>query len=116
LIAAASLVMGLAGLGIFSDWLPDPLRYVCCLLLTGVGGVIPVAVLSSSVVLAANPQQIGTLQGLYLQGSNLGQFAGIPLIAAIVAATGQWSSALAVTASASVVSIVLGLIVARRIK
>ncbi len=79
-IAAASLVMGLAGLGIFSDWLPDPLRYVCCLLLTGVGGVIPVAVLSSSVVLAANPQQIGTLQGLYLQGSNLGQFAGIPLI------------------------------------
>jgi len=116
LIAAASLVMGLAGLGIFSDWLPDPLRYVCCLLLTGVGGVIPVAVLSSSVVLAANPQQIGTLQGLYLQGSNLGQFAGIPLIAAIVAATGQWSSALAVTASASVISIVLGLIVARRIK
>ena len=33
-----------------------------------------------------------------------------------VAATGQWSSALAVTASASVISIVLGLIVARRIK
>ncbi|MBK9594998.1 MAG: hypothetical protein IPO57_06445 [Rhodocyclales bacterium] len=75
----------------------------------------PVAVLLSSVVLAANPQQIGTLQGSFA-GSNLGQFAGIPLIAAIVAATGQWSSALAVTASASVISIVLGLIVARRIK
>ena len=26
-----------------------------------------------------------------MQGSNLGQFAGIPLIAAIVAATGQWT-------------------------
>jgi hypothetical protein len=65
------------------------------------------------VVLASTPQQIGTLQGLYLQGSNLGQFAGIPLIAAIVAATGQWSSALAVTAGAAATGIVLGLIVAR---
>jgi cyanate permease len=113
LIAAASLVMGLTSLGIFSDTLPDPLRYLCCLVMIGVGGMIPVAVLSSSVSLAATPQQIGTLQGLYLQGSNLGQFAGIPLIAAIVAATGRWSSALVVTASASVVSIALGLIVAR---
>ena len=114
LIAAASLVMGLAGFGIFSEALPDGLRYLCCLILTGVGGMIPVAVLSSSVVLAAKPQQIGTLQGLYLQGSNLGQFAGIPLIAAIVAASGgRWHSALIVTASASAAAIVLGLLVAR---
>ncbi len=113
LIATASLIMGLAGLGIFTEALPDLMRYLCCLVLTGVGGMIPVAVLSSSVVLAGNPQQIGTLQGLYLQGSNLGQFAGIPLIAAIVAATGQWSSALVVTASASVAGVALGLIVAR---
>lgn len=114
LIAGASLVMGLAGFGIFSEALPDPLRYLCCLILTGIGGMIPVAVLSSSVVLAARPQQIGTLQGLYLQGSNLGQFAGIPLIAAIVAANGgRWQSALIVTASASVAGIVLGLLVSR---
>ncbi len=114
LIAGASLVMGLAGFGIFSEALPDALRYLCCLVLTGVGGMIPVAVLSSSVVLAAKPQQIGTLQGLYLQGSNLGQFAGIPLIAAIVAASGgRWQSALIVTASASAAGIVFGLLVAR---
>ena len=113
LIAMASLVMGLASLGIFSEDVPDVLRYACCLVLTGVGGVIPVAVLSSSVVLAPTPQQIGTLQGLYLQGSNFGQFAGIPLIAGIVAASGQWQSALVVTASASAVGIVLGLFVAR---
>lgn len=113
LIATASLIMGLTSVGVFSEALPDPLRYLCCLVMIGVGGMIPVAVLSSSVALAANPRQIGTLQGLYLQGSNLGQFAGIPLIAAIVAATGQWSSALVVTASASVVGIALGLSVAR---
>jgi len=113
LIASASLVMGLAGFGIFSEGMPDLLRYLCCLVLTGVGGMVPTAVLSSSVVLASTPQQIGTLQGLYLQGSNLGQFAGIPLIAAIVAATGQWSSTLYATASASVLGILLGLAVAR---
>jgi len=114
LIASASLAMGLAGLGIFSEALPDPLRYLCCLLLTGAGGLIPVAVLSSSAVLAERPQQIGTLQGLYLQGSNLGQFAGIPLVAAIVAANGgRWQSALIVTASASAICVVLGLLVAR---
>ena len=113
LIAGVSLVMGLAGLGIFHPDAPDSLRYLCCLVLTGVGGVIPVAVLSSSVVLAANPQQIGTLQGLYVQGSNLGQFAGIPLIAGVVAASGQWQSALMVTAPAALSGIVLGLLVAR---
>ena len=113
LIAGVSLVMGLAGLGIFHPDAPDGLRYLCCLVLTGVGGVIPVAVLSSSVVLAANPQQIGTLQGLYVQGSNLGQFAGIPLIAGVVAASGQWQSALMVTAPAALSGIVLGLLVAR---
>ncbi len=113
-LAGASLMMGLAGFGIFSEALPDPLRYLCCLILTGIGGMIPVAVLSSSVVLAARPQQIGTLQGLYLQGSNLGQFAGIPLIAAIVAANGgRWQSALIITASASAAGIVLGLLVSR---
>lgn len=114
LISGASLAMGLAGIGIFSEALPDPLRYLCCLVLTGVGGMIPVAVLSSSVVLASGPQQIGTLQGLYLQGSNLGQFAGIPLIAAIVASSGgRWQSALIVTSSAAAVGFVLGLLVSR---
>lgn len=113
LIAAASLIMGMTSLGIFSEALSDPVRYLCCLILVGVGGTIPVAVLSSSVVLATSPQQIGTLQGLYLQGSNLGQFIGIPLIAAIVAASGRWQSALIVTATASAAGVALGLLVAR---
>ncbi|MDR2240385.1 MAG: MFS transporter [Zoogloeaceae bacterium] len=116
LIAGASFIMGLAGFGIFSEGMPDLLRYLCCLLLIGVGGTIPTAVLSSPLVLASTPQQIGTLQGLYLQGSNLGQFAGIPLIAAVVTATGHWSAALYVTASASAVGILLGLVIARSSK
>lgn len=114
LIAAASLTMGLSGIGIFSDALPDALRYGLCLALTFVGGVIPAAVLSSSSVLVANPQQIGTLQGLFLQGGNFGQFLGMPLIAAVVASSGHWGSALAVTGTAATICTAIGLVLSRR--
>lgn len=114
LIAAASLTMGLCGIGIFSDALPDLARYGLCLTLTFIGGVIPATVLSSPSVLAANPQQIGTLQGLFLQGANFGQFVGMPLIAGVVAASGHWGSALAVTGPAAAISTAIGLVLSRR--
>jgi MFS family permease len=60
-------------------------------------------------VLARTPQQIGTLQGLYMQGAQLGQFVGTPLIAAVVAATAQWRSSLWVSGLASLIGIGLGL-------
>lgn len=113
LIAAASLTMGLCGIGIFSDALPDLALYALCLTLTFSGGVIPAAVLSSPSVLAANPRQIGTLQGLFLQGANFGQFLGMPLIAAIVAASGHWGAALAATGTAAAIGIVAGLVLSR---
>lgn len=114
MIATASFIIGLSGIGIFSDALPDLVRYGLCLALTFTGGVIPAAVLSSSSVLAAKPQQIGTLQGLFLQGANFGQFIGMPLIAAVVASSGHWGSALAVTGTAAAVGTVIGLVLSRR--
>ena len=109
LIAAASLATGLCGIGIFSAALPDGLRYALCLALSFFGGIVPAAVISSSAVLARSPQQVGTLQGLFMQGSNLGQFLSPPLIAALVAASGDWHDALWVTASAAGLGIGLGL-------
>ncbi len=113
LIAGVCAIMGLCGLGIYTEVLPDWPRYLLCLMLTGLGGIVPAAVLSSSAVLAPTPQQIGTLQGLFIQGSNLGQFVGPPLIASLVATSGHWHSALGVTLTASVLGIVLGIIVGR---
>ena len=77
------------------------------------GGVIPAAVMASSTVLARTPQQIGTLQGLYMQTAQLGHFVGTPLIATVVAAQGRWSSALWVTASAALIGVLLGLVSGR---
>lgn len=92
LLLAAHAATGLCGWGLCSDALPDALRYLLCVLLSGIGGLIPASVMSSSARLAQSPQQIGALQGLYMQGGQLGQFVGTPLIAAVVSASGQWGS------------------------
>lgn len=65
--------------------------------------------MSSSAVLAKSPQQIGALQGLIMQGSQVGQFVGTPLIAAVVVASGQWASARRVTGAAALFGVVLRL-------
>lgn len=107
LIAIAHTTTGLCGWWLFSDALPDGLRYGLCLLLSFVGGLIPVAVMSSSNVWANNPAQIGVIQGLIMQGSQFGQFVGTPLIAVVVAASGHWSSARWVTAGAALIGVVV---------
>ena len=108
-IAIAHTLTGLCGLGYFQDGWPDALRYALCVALSFIGGVIPAAVMSSSAVLAKSPQQIGALQGLIMQGSQVGQFVGTPLIAAVVAASGHWRSALWVTSAAALIGVALGL-------
>ncbi|MBL8352387.1 MAG: MFS transporter [Burkholderiaceae bacterium] len=108
-IAVAHALTGLCGLGYLQDGWPDALRYALCVALSFCGGVIPAAAMTSSAVLAKSPQQIGALQGLIMQGSQLGQFVGTPLIAAVVAASGQWRSALWVTGAAALFGVALGL-------
>lgn len=109
LVALAQACTGLGALVYGSESLPDPLRYAGAVFVSFAGGVIPAAVMASSTVLARTPQQIGTLQGLYMQGAQLGQFVGTPLIAAVVAATHDWRSALLVTATSALLGIALGL-------
>ncbi|MCB1998514.1 MAG: MFS transporter, partial [Rhodoferax sp.] len=107
LLLAAQLCTG-AGAWVYSaEALPDGLRYAAAVFVSFAGGVIPAAVMASSTVLARSPQQIGTLQGLYMQGAQLGQVVGTPLIAAVVATTGRWSSALAVTATAATAGVLM---------
>ena len=109
LVALAHVLTGLCGLGFFSDALPDGLRYALCVAMSFIGGVIPAAVMSSSVVLARNPRQINALQGVIMQGSQLGQFVGTPLIATVVAASGRWGAAVWVTGGAAALGVALGL-------
>lgn len=110
LVAGAQVCTGLGAWVYSSEGLPDGLRYAATVWVSFAGGVIPAAVMASSSVLARSPQQVGTLQGLYLQGAQLGQFVGTPLVAATVAASGHWSSALWVTGTAAAIGVGLGLV------
>jgi cyanate permease len=113
LIACASVVTGLCGAGIFLDLFPDLVRYGLCLVLSFIGGLIPASVLSSSASLARTPNQIGTLQGLFIQAGNLGPFVGPPAVAMLVASTGNWQYAFVVSGGAAVLGVVLGLVIRR---
>ena len=113
LIAAAQACTGLGAWVYSAESLPDGWRYAACVGVSFAGGLIPAAVMTSSSVLARSPQQVGTLQGLYMQGAQLGQFAGTPLVAAAVAASGHWSSALWVTVPAALTGVGLGLMAHR---
>lgn len=109
LIAAAHVLTGI-GAGLYTATaLPDALRFAAAVFVSFAGGVIPAAVMASTTVLARSPQQIGTLQGLYLQGAQLGQFCGTPLIAAVVTASGQWRASLWVTLSSALAGVLLGM-------
>jgi MFS family permease len=113
LIAFASLVTGLCGVGIFLDLFSDWVRYGLCVLLSFTGGLIPASVLSASASLARAPKQIGTLQGLFNQVGNIGPFFAPPLIAMLVAASGLWRDALIVTGCAALLGVILGVMIRR---
>lgn len=93
LIVVAASAMGLCALGIFAVALPDFLRYGLCLVFSLVGGMLPTAVLSGAPVFAPGLGQIGTTNGMLVQGSNTGQVIGPPAIAAVVQAAGNWEAA-----------------------
>ena len=114
LMAVTHFIMGACAVGIFSDVLPDVLRYGLALLFSHSAGYLPAAVFASVPVHAPSHRQFGATSGLLLQGSNTGNFFGPPAVAAIVAAFGGWSSAmwlmLAGASMGIVLSVFLGII------
>ena len=114
LLAAASAVMAvsaplaLAGVG------PEGFRYGLCLLFSFAGGMLPAACFSGAAAHAPSPRHVGSANGMIVQGSNLGQFAGPPVIAALVsAAGGAWTAAIPALAVAAGLAAALGLVVVR---
>ena len=113
LLTVSGAVMTLAALGAFSADLNDLARYVSCLLLAGVGGVVAAAAFAAAPSLAPSPAQVGTINGILVQASNLGQFLGPPVLAAVVSGFGRWESALWMMVGANVLLAVLAVLVRR---
>jgi predicted MFS family arabinose efflux permease len=88
LIIAASLVMGLCGIGIFLGLLPDIATFLLCVLFAGAGGLIPATLLASAPLAAPSAKLMPVVVGLMMQGSNLGQVVG-PV--AMAASSRRWA-------------------------
>lgn len=95
LLGVATAMMAVSAWGLFSDGLPDPARLALVMVLSFSGGLIPAALFASVPAEAPSPGHLAAANGLLMQGSNIGQFLGPPVVAAAVSvAGGAWSGAL----------------------
>ena len=107
LIASASLVMGVCSLAIYSPTLPFAARYAACLLFSLVGGLLPASVLGGAPMYAPNPNLVATTNGLLMQGGQLGQVIGPPVLALMVSMGGGWKSAPWLLGASAAIGVVL---------
>ena len=104
-IGATFCITTMLFVGIFADGLPDAARFGCVLVYGFVTGNIPPAVFSGAVRHARSPSEAGSIQGMIVQVSNVGIFAGPPLFAAAVTHGGGWGAALWVILGAAAIGL-----------
>ncbi len=87
----ALLTMALCASGVFSSALPGIWVVPLALVFSAVGGLLPAATLAASVFHAPDPEQVATVNGVIVQGANLGSLSGPPLLALAVNLAGGWT-------------------------
>lgn len=115
LLAGASLVMGVAGLGIFLPVLPDTPTFMLCVLFSAVGGLVPATLLSTAPLAAPIPNLVPVVLGLIMQGSNLGQIVGPVAVGGAIQAHG-WPAAAVIVAVAAVFATVTAVALGRALR
>jgi cyanate permease len=105
MILGSGAMMTLFAFGMFAIDLPDTVRYLCSFFLCGVGGIVASAAFAAAPSFAASPRQLGIVNGMLVQASNIAQFAGPVGIATCVAILGGWETAVWPFIAANVVLI-----------
>jgi len=90
LLAIASVALTVCGSAFYEASLPLWLRYLLCVVLSLVGGILPSSIFGAAPAHAPSPRLVATTNGLIMQGSNLGQSIGPPVAAALAASAGDW--------------------------
>lgn len=112
IIAIASLIMGLTGLGIFLPLLPNFAVFGACIIFSGVGGLIPATVIASIPTLAPSVQLTPVSFGLVMQGNNLGQLIGPVAVGTLVGVMG-WSMVAVFIALGGIAGMILAMALRR---
>jgi MFS family permease len=85
LLQIGFISMAVGALGAFAEWqsqgLPMSMRFICVVMFSAVGGLIPGTLFASAVRLAPSENTLSTTVGFMQQLSALGQFLGPPLVA-----------------------------------
>ena len=113
LMTIAFAGMALFAGGIFFDLLPLWGRITAAFLFSAIGGMIPGCLMAGAAVHAPTPVLIGVVNGLIMQGSNIGSLSGPPLLALSVSALGGWHAAGWYLAAPCVLGIVASLALGR---
>lgn len=111
-VSLGGALMGIFAIGTFAASLPDGLRFACCLLFSMGGGVIPGSVMSATTLHARSPAQISIVQGMIIQGSNIGQFLAAPFVAYVVGEQKHWDNILYLLVAAAGIAFVSGRMIA----
>jgi MFS family permease len=105
LIAIGFVLMAVCSLGVFTPWMSVELRFAAAILFSALGGLIPGTLMSSVPMHAPQAALVGTVMGLMLQGSGIGQVLGPPILAEIVTGFGGWGYAPLFTVCAALIGI-----------
>lgn len=87
----ALVVMALCAAVVFSGGTPPGWIVPAAFLFSAAGGLLPAATLASSAFHAPRADQVGTVNGVIVQGANLGSLSGPPLMALAVSLAGGWT-------------------------
>lgn len=93
ILLAAFLGMALCAAGTYGPWFDTGARIAFAVLFSAIGGLIPGALMAATPVHAPSTGLVGVVNGLMMQGSNIGALTGPPLIAMIVTLAGGWHGA-----------------------
>jgi uncharacterized membrane protein YuzA (DUF378 family) len=74
--------------------------------------VIPGSVMSATTLHAKTAPQISTVQGMIIQGSNIGQFLAAPFVAYVVGEEKHWNNILYLLVGAAVIAFIGGRVIA----
>ena len=105
--ALSAVIMGFSIFVVFDGRFSDGVRYGSCLIFSCAGGMLPAAILGTSRLHVPDPQRISTVNGLIIQGSHLGLFAGPLLVAMVVTAQGSWESVQSYMVGCALIALVL---------
>jgi len=113
LIAVVSVALGAIGLFIMTPATDATLRLVLACLFSSVGGIIPGATFAAAPRHSPSPALMGAVNGLIVQGSNLGVLLGPPVLALMVQFGGGWQGARWVMPAAGLTGLGLALLLRR---